>query len=275
MVTLFKMPRQPYYSGFDPLPRDVADRLMPEAKPQYLTADGNNDAGVICVHGFTGTPYEVGPAGRAIAQTGLPVVAPLLPGHGYKDRPEQEKQFAQITPSGLLAAARQEVARARERYGRVGMVGFSMGGSLALILAAEGLLDCCAVAAPALRLVRKAEILIPLLSWAGFTLESPPTEPFYLPSYDFYHSWALRTLWQLSRQARRQLSQIHCPVLAVHSHNDLTVPPVVLDLMARQIPGEIETAWFDHSGHSMFLDTSGAAVSERVAAFCQRQLWEA
>jgi carboxylesterase len=209
---------------------------------------------------------------RAIAQTGLPVVAPLLPGHGYKDRPEQEKQFAQITPVGLLTAVRQEVARARERYARVGIVGFSMGGSLALILAAEGLLDCCAVVAPALRLYPKAELLIPLLSWAGFTLESPPTEPFHLPSYDFYHSWALRTLWQLSRQARRQLLKIDCPVLAVHSHNDPTVPPVVLGLMERQIPGSIEIAWFDRSGHSMFLDASGVAVSEKVAAFFHRQL---
>lgn len=52
---------------------------------------------------------------------------------------------------------------------------------------------------------------------------SPHQDPFYVPGYEFQHSHALRTLWQLGRQARRQLPKIHCPVLAVHSHNDLTL----------------------------------------------------
>ena len=132
---------------------------MPDAKPQYLNPDGSADALVICLHGFTGTPYEVAPAVRAIANMGLSTVSPLLPGHGYRERDDQEREFARITKENMLAAARQEIARAREQYTRVGMFGFSMGGAIALMMAAEGLLDACAVAAPALRLPRKAEIL--------------------------------------------------------------------------------------------------------------------
>ncbi|MBE7385965.1 MAG: alpha/beta fold hydrolase [Leptolyngbya sp. SIO1E4] len=262
---------QPYFSGFDPLPSDIETRLMPEAKPQSLTPNPSADAVVICLHGFTGTPYEVGPAVRAIADKGLSVVVPLLPGHGYRDRAEQKQKFARITPDGMLAAVRQEIARARERYRHVGMFGFSMGGAIALTMAAEGLLDVCAVAAPALRLPRKAEILIPLLSWASFTLAAPITEEFYLPAYEFYHSRALRTLWQLSRHAQQQLPQIHCPMLAVHSHNDLTVPPVVLQMMQARMAVQIETAWFDNSGHSMLLDASGPVVSTTIAEFFSRQ----
>ena len=114
--------------------------------------------------------------------------------------------------------------------------------------------------------------MIPLLSWASFTLEAPPQEPFYLPVYEFHHSWALRTLWQLGRCARQQLPKIQCPVLAVHSRNDATVPPVVLGIMEKHIPGQIETAWFDNSGHSMLLDVSGSIVGLTVAEFFQRQL---
>ena len=266
------MPSQPYFSGFDLLPSDIASKLMPEATPQYLRTNNDAEAVVICLHGFTGVPYEVGPAVKAIANSGLSAVAPLLPGHGYQDRSEQEQQFARITKAGMLAAARQEIARARKHYRYVGMFGFSMGGSIALSLAAEGGLDVCAVAAPALRLPRQAEILIPLLSWASFILESPPREPFYLPVYQFHHSWALRTLWGLARHARHQLAQIQCPVLGIHSRHDLTVPPVVLKLMQNQIPLPIETAWFDDSGHCMLLDASGPAVASTIAEFFLRQL---
>ena len=266
------MQSQPYCSGFDPLSSEIEARLAPEASPQYLQPACQTDAVIICLHGYTGMPYEVGPAVRAIAEVGLSAVAPLLPGHGYQDRVEQEREFAQITQTGLLATARQEIVRARERYRHVGMFGFSMGGAIALSMAAEGLLDVCAVAAPALRLSRKAEILIPLLSWASFTLPAPSTEPFYLPTYDFHHSWALKTLWRLTRHARRQLPQILCPVLALHSHNDLTVPPVVLGLMQKHMSGPLETAWFDDSGHSMLLDASGPAVATAIADFFQRQL---
>ena len=144
-------------------------------------------------------------------------------------------------------------------------------GAISLTMASEGLLDACAVAAPALRLPRKAEFLIPLLSWASFTMEAPSKELFYLPVYDFHHSRALRTLWQLSRYARRQLSKIQCPILAVHSHKDPTVPPIVLGIMQKHIPTEIETAWFNNSGHVMLLDVSGPDVSAKIATFFRRQ----
>ena len=268
------MQNPPYFSGFSQLSPDIEAKLMPEAKPQYFKLDGRGDAVVICLHGFTGMPYEVEPALQAISNTGLPAVAPLLPGHGYQDRWEQEQQFARITLSGMMGAARQEISRAREQYQRVGMFGFSMGGAIALTMAAEGLLDVCAVAAPALCLPRKASILIPLLSWPSFTLAAPSQEPFYVPTYDFHHSWALRTLWRISRYARQQLPQIHCPVMGVHSHHDTTVPPMVLGLMQNRIPVPVEIAWFDDCGHCMLLDVSGPVVAATVAQFFRSQLLE-
>ena len=157
----------------------------------------DSDTIVICLHGFTGTPYEVAPAVKEIAKTGIAAAAPLLPGHGYKTRSDQEHYFSRITMDGMLGVARQEIARARQQFNHVGIFGFSMGGAIALSMAAEKRVDVCVVAAPALRLPLKAEILIPLLSWASFTIEAPTREPFYLPVYEFYHSRSLRTLWQL------------------------------------------------------------------------------
>lgn len=283
-----------YVSGFHPIPSELLPRLMVDAHPLFkaaefveqgkelgkvsqplvATAGARGKACVICLHGFTGNPYEVAPAVDAIAQYGCDAVAPLLPGHGYQHRAEQEQQFAQITPAAMLEAVRQEIAEARQRYCYVGLFGFSMGGAIALALAAEGLVDACAVAAPALRLPLLAEVLIPLLSWASFTREAPSKEPFYLPAYPFHHSKALRTLWQLSRKARQRLPQIQCPVLGLHSHGDATVPPIVLELMQRRIPAPIETVWFDPSGHVMLRDVNAPAVAITLAQFFVQRLEE-
>jgi len=258
-----------YFSGFDPPGAADVDVLMPEARP-VSSLPATATAVVICLHGFTGTPQEVQPAVTAITQSRpatLATVAPTLPQHGYAGLPQQQQAFAQLRYDDLLTAARTEIARARQRYTRVGMFGFSMGGAIALLMAAEGRLDACAVAAPALRLPVKAEVLIPLLGWASFRLKAP--NPY--PGYDFHHSHALLALWRVGRVARRRLAQIQVPVLGIHSRNDHTVPPIVLPLMEKSIKSPLETAWFDDSDHVMLLDNSGAAVAARIAEFFQQQ----
>ncbi len=212
----------PVFSGFDDLLSDQRVRLMKEALPHFFPAGGQDksDAVVVCLHGFTGMTYETEPVAVACAQAGMDAVTVLLPGHGYAEKPQQVRQFSRITGDGLLKAARTVIAEARRRYGRVAIFGQSMGGAIALQMAAEQRVDVCAVSAPALRLPTNAEILIPLLSWAGFSLPSNLQQDFYLPCYDFYHSKALRALWQVSRRARNSLTDITCPVYAAHSHND-------------------------------------------------------
>lgn len=245
---------------------------MPEAIPQLFKAQGNSDAIVICLHGFTAMPYEVNPLAKACVEAGLDAVTVLFPGHGYCQTQEQRQQFGRISRDDLLNAARETVITARQHYRSVGMFGLSMGGAIALNMAAENHLDACAVAAAALRLPTKAEILIPLLSWANFCLPARSESRFFLPSYDFYHSKALRALWQVSRLARQHLHRIHCPVLALHSHNDKTIPPVVMDWMERDISAPLESSWYDESGHCMPLDVAGDKIAHQVAQFMTNRL---
>jgi carboxylesterase len=149
--------------------------------------------------------------------------------------------------------------------------GQSMGGAIALQMAAEQRVDACAVAAPALRLTTNAEILIPLLSWASFTLTSNLQQDFYLPCYDFYHSRALRALWQVCRQARNSLTEITCPVYAAHSHNDTTIPSVVMDWLQRDV-SDLTYQWFDQSNHVLTRDVDGDEVCRQVAEFLGKMI---
>ena len=53
----------------------------------------------LCLHGFTGTPYEVAPLARALAAAGFAVSAPLLAGHG--DSPAALEKNVKKTASTL------------------------------------------------------------------------------------------------------------------------------------------------------------------------------
>ena len=59
--------------------------LDPTAEPFYADAapaplDGQRVA-VLLVHGFTGSPASIVPWGKALAERGLGVAVPRLPGH--------------------------------------------------------------------------------------------------------------------------------------------------------------------------------------------------
>ena len=43
---------------------------------------GDSDAAVLCIHGFTSTPYEVRYLGESLQRRGLTAVGLTLPGHG-------------------------------------------------------------------------------------------------------------------------------------------------------------------------------------------------
>ncbi|MBO9341627.1 MAG: alpha/beta fold hydrolase, partial [Roseiflexus sp.] len=103
--------------------------------------------GVLLIHGFGGDPAEVLPLAAALIQDGYSVYAPLLPGHGTLPDAMAGVQWQQ-----WAEAAAHGFAALRQRCDNVVIVGFSMGGLLALILAAHLPVARLAVLAPALRL---------------------------------------------------------------------------------------------------------------------------
>lgn len=261
-----------YFSGFEDLSAAERGRLMPEALPKLFKAGQGSQAVVVCLHGFGGVPYEVEPVAKACAALGLDAVTVVQPRHGYSRPAVQRDEFSRLRSPELIETARRAIAQARQRYDRVGIFGLSMGGALALLMAAEQRVDACAVAAAALRLPTVAEVLIPTLSWAPFYLPVFDKYDFYLPNYRFYHSWALRSLLQVSKAARSRLGEITCPVWAVHSKQDDTIPPVVMDWMERDIKAPLETAWYNQSSHAMLLDVDGETIAQFIAQALRQAL---
>ncbi|HEY0714774.1 MAG TPA: alpha/beta fold hydrolase, partial [Polyangia bacterium] len=95
-------------------------------------ARGTGQRAVLCLHGFTGTPFEVRPLAEALAAQGFTTLAPVLAGHGGT-----VDDLAETTHVEWLASAETALqALSREVGGAPIMVaGFSLGGLLALRLA--------------------------------------------------------------------------------------------------------------------------------------------
>lgn len=96
-----------------------------------LTHDAARPA-CILLHGFGGTPFEMEPPAEALRRAGFSVALPLYPGHGLT-----MTDFRKTFFSDWLRYAEQQFLNLCEQHNRVVLTGFSMGGSIALFLAAK------------------------------------------------------------------------------------------------------------------------------------------
>jgi carboxylesterase len=102
-------------------------QVLPGAEPYH---GGTGRAGVLLLHGFTGSPFSMRPWAEHLVADGFRVAVPRLPGHGTD---WQELAMTQWTD--WYAAAEAELASLRQVCDQVFVGGLSMGGGLALLLA--------------------------------------------------------------------------------------------------------------------------------------------
>jgi carboxylesterase len=114
--------------------------------------------GALLIHGFTGTPAEMRALGRALADRGIEAHAPLLPGFG----PAIDR-LAQTKGDEWLDTARAAWNDLVARFDVPLLIGFSMGGAIALQLAAENLPHKLVLLAPFWKMPDRRAALLPLV----------------------------------------------------------------------------------------------------------------
>lgn len=86
---------------------------------------GNNDVGILLVHGFTASPFEVNALGRALNEQGFTVYLPLIQGFGANSAVANKFTYRDWRAS--LDASVESLARC---YSKIIIIGFSNGGGL-------------------------------------------------------------------------------------------------------------------------------------------------
>jgi len=250
-----------------------------DKSPIFCPGDG---PAVLCLHGFTGTPYEIAPLARGLASAGFAVSAPMLAGHG-----ETAATLANTRWQDWLASAEAafEKLRAASGNGPVAVAGFSMGALLALRLARlhPHSVSTLVLMSTPLRL-RDSQIAL-ARAWShlpGFLRRGPlatrrkrggsdVTDDKVRaenPSLAELPLAGIVELIDLAKVVRRDLTFIHTPALVAHGERDQTIALQMSFELAGSIASDVvERLWLPRSGHLVAVDVEREQLCEAVVRF--------
>jgi carboxylesterase len=242
---------------------------------------------VLCLHGITGTPFEVRPFAEAFGRAGFSVEAPMLAGHGAT-----LADLARTTWADWLASAERALDALRARTGDrpVAICGFSMGGLLALRIARlypERVAALVVMCTP-LRLRRFqvgavraiARLPIDFGRWSAASIPKPngsdvsiPEMRHGNPGLPAFPIAALKQLFALMDVVRADLPSVRAPTLVVHARHDHVVPmDDSLELTGSLGSEIIERLWLDRSFHVVGLDVEADVAVEAATKFVAKVL---
>jgi carboxylesterase len=227
----------------------------------------------LCLHGLTGTPYEVRPLGEALSQAGIRAVGPVLPGHN-----ETPQSLAKVRYQQWLESARVQLAGLRDRHEVVFVLGLSMGGLLTLALASEERVDAAVTVGTPLRLSQPLATFVPLLKYlvpfarkrGGSDICDPAARRRH-PSYEVMPLAAVRQLQHLQRLVRGSLGRVTAPLLVAHGAHDATADPAdSQEILDRVGSRERERLILEDSAHVVPVDRDGPRLAAASVDFLTR-----
>ncbi len=236
--------------------------------------------GCLVLHGFTSCSDSVNRVPARLMHHGLPYRMPVLRGHGT-----QPEDLFGVTWHDWYADADAAFRDLRREVDHVIVIGLSMGGLVALHLAAAHQREVAAVVAlaPAMRFFNR---------YAPYAAYAAPVKPMWGdPNRDMGVGWgdpelgrqhgnyrqfpisAFASLYRYAQVVERQLPRITAPALLLHSRVDQTIPGAASEAVYRQISSvDKQLLWFERSGHEMLRDIEASAVLDHVEHFVLRQV---
>ncbi len=239
--------------------------------------------GVLCIHGFTSTPFEVRYLGERLASRGYRVVGPVLAGHGTSPN-----ELDRTTWHHWYASVEAAFDRLKGQCERVAVVGESLGGLLTLYLARQRPGEISALGAlatplwlpplsrAAVRATRAGSLgrrLIPRLPKLGGSDVCDPTMKEQNPAYPVIPVRALHQLVEFMGMTRTMLPAITIPTVVVHGRQDHTAPYACsLELAARLRSQPVEHHALERSYHLIAIDVERELVADLVGDFIDRAI---
>jgi carboxylesterase len=241
-------------------PWDMSEtrRTLPGAMPFEIHPE-NAKTAVLCLHGYTGRTGDLKFQAEQIASAGIAVSVPRLPGAGT-----DLEDLSTTTRADWRRRTYDSWLDLRSRYESVSILGYSMGGLLALDLADSVDPEKLVLLAPALftshKLMRFTILLAPFTGIlpeirTGWKPKDKDDEETREHGQIYWTRRDLRSASQLHRlqgEVRRKLRKIRAPVFSVVSRRDNSVPAEVNELLNRRLPGGLSrTLVLNNCGHDV------------------------
>jgi carboxylesterase len=231
--------------------------------------------GVLLLHGFAGTPPELRRLGDHLAARGYRCRGPALAGHAGTPH-----DLRRTTRVDWIRSARDALDQLAGECDEVMVVGQSMGGTLALHLAATDMrVRAVATLAAPVFLTGLAPLALPVarrvLRWQR---PGQDIDLYDQSRIDELYSLGLRPMnaigefGRLIAEVRGELASVRAPVLVMHGGRDRTIHPSNAEEIARRLvcSSEVERHLYPRSGHGMSVDIDRVDIQDRVLGWCDR-----
>lgn len=260
--------------------------------PREPFAFGGGPRACLLVHGFSGSPAEMRPLGEYLADQGHAVLGVRLAGH--EGNPER---LNRVRWRDWYRSVEDGYHCLRRNHSAVTVIGFSLGGALAMVLAHHR---------PIERLVLLAT---PLSIGDGLVLRMLPLLRFAVPWYypleqaDFSDPFVRRRIAEFAQsvnvddpQVQQQLRRsvripvkavvemqralqraaavaptLQVPALLMHGRDDDIIDPANAIAISKAIGSrQHQLIWWHDTGHQLLsIGPARQAIYERIAAFVQ------
>jgi carboxylesterase len=255
----------------------AAERNMPGAGP--VAIDRGRPRACLLLHGWLTCPADFGELPAALDRAGWDVCAPLLPGHGTAPQ-----DLDGVTADELIAAARSHYQALHDGHSQVALGGFSMGGTLSTVLAAERAPSRLVLIAPYYAVTHKWYYLLPVPWWVRVI---PPVVGHVTGSRRWirindrarvdrivcYRRFAVSSVRELMKVrsaavARADLRGMTMPTLLVYSCGDEVASPRAMRRFFERLPARSKRELvFTRSNHHVLHDYDREEAVKGIVEF--------
>jgi carboxylesterase len=249
----------------------VSAPILPGAEPYVAEGDRR---GVLLLHGFTGDPSSMRGLAVAMADAGMTVELPLLPGHGTSVSDLLPKRW-----SDWVAEAKESYNALAARCDGVVVAGLSMGGVLALWLAERHpeIAGMVLVNPQVMPPDDTVYSLVTTMLDAGEELGPGiggdiAKEGVVESSYTETPLRPLLSLFTGIAEVYADIESVSCPVLLFTSHEDHIVDPMSSEVLVTRLGCPVEQVRLERSYHVATLDWDREEIEARSVEFASTVL---
>lgn len=235
---------------------------------EAIDLKGTGDQAVLILPGYNGYCQDVRSLAESVNKMGYRVRVPRYPGHATNG-----EDFMTTTGEEWLRCAVDAYLELKSTYSRVDLVGFSMGGVIAVIIASHFKVKNLALIAPAVLNSQWTIALTPILKFfikkmpkGGIDVGSTPDEAVMADEYwSWNHLSTAAELYKLQRYARRCLKTVTSDMLVFASKKDEAVPVEVISYIKKRVnAASFKEVIVENSPHVFIKGPDRVTIEESV-----------